>query len=91
MQINKKSSGFILASAAAALFMSGPVMAEDQGGEQEAKVHCGGINACKGKSECKTATNACGGQNSCKGKGYISTSEEECADQGGTVLESPSM
>ena len=59
MKINKKSSGFLLASAAAALFMHGPVMAEEPGGAQEAKVHCGGINACKGQAECKTANNAC--------------------------------
>ena len=86
MKINKKSSGFLLASTAAALFMHGPVMAEEPGGAQEAKVHCGGINACKGQTECKTATNACKGQNSCKGKGFLSTTEAECAEKGGTVL-----
>jgi hypothetical protein len=86
----RKTTGVLLATAAAALFMNGPVAAQERGGDQsaqEAKVHCGGINACKGKSECKTATNACKGQNSCKGKGFVSTTKEECDEKGGTVLE----
>ncbi len=83
----RKTTGVLLATAAAALFMNGPVAAQEQGGTQEAKVHCGGINACKGKSECKTATNACKGQNACKGKGFVSTTKEECDEKGGTVLE----
>ncbi|MGR8979835.1 MAG: BufA2 family periplasmic bufferin-type metallophore, partial [Gammaproteobacteria bacterium] len=61
MKTSTKTSGLLLATAAAALFMNGPVMAEEQGAAQEAKVHCGGINACKGQSECKTANNACKG------------------------------
>ena len=64
----------------------GNVMAEE-GSTQEAKVHCGGINACRGQAECKTAANACKGQNACKGKGFISTTEDECAERGGTVVE----
>jgi len=88
----RKTTGVLLATAAAALFMSGPVAAQDKGGAQEATVHCGGINACKGKSECKTATNACKGQNSCKGKGFVSVaSKKVCEDQGGTVLEGSNM
>ena len=54
----KKTSGVLLATAAAALFMSGPVAAQEQAATEEAKVHCGGITACKGQSDCKTATNA---------------------------------
>lgn len=91
MRTSTNTSGMLLATAVAALFMNGPVMAAEQGGAQEAKVHCGGINACKGQSECKTATNACKGQNSCKGKGFISTTEKECADKGGKVLAAPAM
>ncbi|MEN8261020.1 MAG: hypothetical protein ABFS02_10615 [Pseudomonadota bacterium] len=87
----KKTSGLLLATAAAVLFANGPVAAQEQGGAQEAKVHCGGINACKGQTECRTATNACKGQNACKGKGFISTTKEECAEQGGTILEGTGM
>lgn len=91
MRTSTNTSGLLLATAVAALFMNGPVMAEEQGAAQEAKVHCGGINACKGQSECKTANNACKGQNSCKGQGFLTTTEKECADKGGTVLETPPM
>jgi len=85
MNTSKNTSGLLLATAVAALFMNGAVMAAESSAE-EAKVHCAGINACKGQSECKTATSACAGKNSCKGKGIISTTEKECADQGGKVV-----
>lgn len=84
MKISTNHSGLLLATAVAALFMNSPVMAADSGAE-EAKVHCGGINACKGQSECKTASNECKGQNACKGKGIVSTTEKECAEKGGKV------
>ena len=50
-----------------------------------AKVHCEGVNACKGKSGCKGADNACKGQNGCKGKGWMEMSEKQCKAKGGTV------
>ncbi len=76
----------MLATAAAALFAGGAVLAGEQAGK-EAKVHCGGINACKGQTDCKTATNACKGQNTCKGQGYKDVTKEECEAKGGKVLE----
>ncbi|HLF98340.1 MAG TPA: hypothetical protein VI457_14460 [Methylococcaceae bacterium] len=80
-------SGLLLATAAAALFASGAAMAAEQADAQEAKVQCGGLNACKGQSACKTAANACKGQNSCKGQGWVPTaSAEECKAKGGEVL-----
>jgi hypothetical protein len=54
--------------------------------EKVAKVHCGGINECKGKSGCATAKNACAGQNGCKGQGYTELSAEECQAKGGKIL-----
>ena len=53
----KKLTGLALATAAAALFVSAgmtPAFAKE-----EAKVHCDGVNACKGQSACQSATNAC--------------------------------
>jgi len=47
---------------------------------KEAKIHCLGVNACKGKSACKSANNACKGQNSCKGKGFLEMTAKECGD-----------
>ena len=54
--------------------------------EKVAKVHCGGVNDCKGKSGCKTAKNACAGQNGCKGQGYVELTAGDCQAKGGTVL-----
>ena len=72
----KKLSGIALAVAAAGMFVTagvGSAVAAEDG-----KIHCEGVNACKGKSDCKTANNACKGQNACKGKGYVSMSEKDC-------------
>ena len=85
--MNRKS--FVLASAAAAMFVSGGAglaTAEHHEGS-EAKIHCDGANACKGKSDCATANNECKGLNACKGKGYVSLTQAECdaakAESGG--------
>lgn len=52
----------------------------------EDKVHCLGINACKGKSECGVeGAHGCAGHNACKGKGWVTLTRKECADQKGTV------
>jgi hypothetical protein len=44
----------------------------------EAKVHCDGVNSCKGHSACKSANNSCKGQNSCKGKGFLEMTQAKC-------------
>ena len=50
-------------------------------------VKCGGVNACKGQSACKTETSAGKGQNSCKGKGFIEVSDAAaCNLKQGKVL-----
>ena len=52
-----------------------------------ADVKCGGSNACKGQSACKSATNACKGQNACKGKGFTEQKDSAaCTAAGGKVL-----
>ncbi len=79
MMTAKKLTGLALATAAAGLFATAgiaPVMAAKDMGE--AKIHCDGVNSCKGKSACQTANNACKGQNSCKGKGWLYMSKAEC-------------
>lgn len=73
----KKLTGLALATAAAGLFMTAGLSAA-YAGKDEAKVHCDGVNACKGQTACQTATNACKGQNSCKGKGWSYMSKAEC-------------
>ena len=72
--------GTLLAAAAAAAFAlgAGNTALADHHEATGEKIHCEGVNACKGKGECKTASNECGGLNSCKGKGWVSMTAEEC-------------
>ena len=60
--------------------------ADMKAGEKMAKVHCGGVNACKGHGACKGEANACGGKNGCAGKGWVELTEDECTAKGGTTL-----
>ena len=49
-------------------------------------VHCLGVNACKGTSECAVEGGAaCKGQNTCKGKGWTALTKKDCKAQKGTV------
>lgn len=85
----KKLSGIAIATAAAGLILSGTLRAEDtmpQGKKEEAKVHCAGINSCKGQTSCKSASNNCKGQNSCKGQGWLSVSKDECKEKKGKII-----
>ena len=51
------------------------------------KVHCYGINSCKGKSACAVdGKSSCKGKNACKGQGWISLTAKTCAKKKGTVL-----
>lgn len=76
MTKSRKLSSVALASAAAMLFSTAPLMSANAA--DAAKVKCEGVNACKGQSACHTATSGCQGQNSCKGKGYLMLSKAEC-------------
>lgn len=76
MKVMTKLGGVALAAAAASMFMTvgvGSAVAAD-----EAKMHCEGVNGCKGKADCKTAANDCKGQNACKGKGFVEMSQKDC-------------
>jgi uncharacterized membrane protein len=53
----------------------------------EAKVHCYGVNTCKGTSDCKTAKNECKGQNDCKGSGFKEMTAKQCTTAGGKLTE----
>jgi hypothetical protein len=74
----RNTSGVAVATAAAMLFGTGLASAADAG--SDAKIHCSGVNSCKGQSACKSANNACKGQNSCKGKGFLEMTKAECKD-----------
>ena len=79
-------SGASIAAAAALLILGGAVTAPAQAAE-DGKGHCMGANACKGKSDCKTAKNDCGGLNACKGQGYLEMTKEECDKIEGATFE----
>jgi len=89
--MNSVGRGRLIASAAAALLLSGGVVAraaENAGGE----VHCAGVNACKGQGSCAGADNSCKGKNACKGKGFVNlSSADECMKKGGKVVEPKKM
>jgi hypothetical protein len=48
-------------------------------------VHCFGVNACKGQSDCETATSSCKTQNACKGKGWKSMTAAKCFAKKGFI------
>ena len=88
--MSQKLTGIALATAAAALFATGAMMSTTvQAADMSAadmSVHCTGVNACKGTSECKTAKNDCKGHNSCKGQGWVTKdSAKDCEAAGGKV------
>lgn len=81
--MKNKLIGAITAAAAIA-FVTAPVTSSLVQAK-DAKVQCSGVNSCKGKSACKTASNACKGQNACKGKGVSMMTAKKCAKKGGKV------
>jgi hypothetical protein len=79
------NKGALIAAMAAGLFSAGaPVLANAADSD---KVHCAGVNSCKGKSACHSADNGCAGRNACKGKGWIVMTEKECKAKGGKVTD----
>jgi len=81
---SKKLSGLALATAAAGLFATAVIPAA-HADEHDSKIRCEGVNACMGKSACKTSTDSCGGPvnnckglNSCKGRGWLEMTKAEC-------------
>jgi hypothetical protein len=80
-------SGAMIAMAAAAMALSGTVLAATASISAGDKVHCAGINSCKGTSECATAENSCKGQNSCKGHGFLSSTASECFAKSGKIID----
>ena len=83
----KKVAGFAIATAAAGLFLAGAANTAFAASHSKemAKVHCLGLNSCKGQSECATASSSCKGQNACKGQGMNVLSEKDCLAKGGKV------
>lgn len=83
MNTKKKIVGSALAVAAAVAFSTMPIISSAASSSKQ--VYCYGVNSCKGKGECKTATSSCKGENSCKGKGAIKMSKKDCMKKGGSL------
>ena len=79
-------TGASLAAAVAVVAM-GVAASPSFAAEGAGKVHCYGINTCKGTSDCKTAQNDCKGMNVCKGHGFKEMSAKACAAAGGKTTE----
>lgn len=83
MSAIRKTAGFTVAAAAAALFAAGSVAIPASPSHAAELVACHGVNACKGHSACATANSACAGHNACKGQGFVMMSAEACEQVGG--------
>ena len=83
MTNSKKAMSIAMAVAAAGLLSAAP--ASFAGSDSNSKVHCYGVNKCKGHNDCKTVKNACKGHASCKGQGFVSVSAKACDHLGGKV------
>ena len=75
MEISKKS--VLIASAIAGLLVTAGVTGTASA-EDAKKVHCYGVNKCKGAGSCGGKGHSCAGENSCKGQGYLDIDEETC-------------
>lgn len=80
------SAAAMAAIVAIATTAPGTAFAKDAA-KEGTKVHCYGINSCKGTSDCKTAKNDCRGQNDCKGHGFKELTSKACAAAGGSLTE----
>ena len=76
----RKVSGVSLALLAASLFATAP-LAADNSAKTTGK--CFGVNACKGKSSCRSQGHTCKSQNACKGQGFVRVTKDTCDQIGG--------
>ena len=84
-----KVTGFLIASAAASLVLTGAVSARADEAKTGGEVYCLGINSCKGAGACAGVGHGCAGKNACKGQGIVKSTEKECKEKGGKVVADP--
>jgi hypothetical protein len=77
-------SGASVAAAAAFLALTSLAPVGVSYAADSAAIHCYGVNACKGQSDCKSGNHDCKGQNSCKGQGFKALSADACKAEGGS-------
>jgi uncharacterized membrane protein len=83
---SRKTNTLVLASAVAGLLAMNAFGAPStaKAGE-EGKVHCYGVNTCKGTGACGGKGHSCAGQNACKGQGFLELEKDACLKQGGRL------
>jgi len=81
--------GMLLASAVTGLLTLAAPVGTATAGDAE-KVHCYGVNKCKGTGDCGGKAHSCAGQNACKGQAWISMDEDDCLRlEGGRLTAEP--
>ena len=73
-----RSRRILVASLASALALPALAGAQEQGGKSGEKVHCYGVNKCKGTGDCGGPGHSCANQNSCKRQGYVDMDKDTC-------------
>lgn len=76
-----------LAAAAAVIALAGASVPTTSYAADAQTVHCFGVNACKGMSDCKSGNHDCKGMNSCKGQGFKNLTSQDCKAQHGSLTE----
>ncbi len=69
--------GMLLASAVTGLLALAAPVGTATAGDAD-KVHCYGVNKCKGTGDCGGKGHSCAGENTCKGQGYLNIDKEAC-------------
>lgn len=85
--MNNFRTGVSFAASAALIAISAAAVPTAAIAKGDAKIHCYGVNTCKGTSDCKTAKNDCKGMNDCKGQGFKEMSVKQCSAAGGSTTE----
>ena len=85
--MNTFRTGVSFAASAAVIAISAAAVPTAAIAKGDSKIHCYGVNTCKGTSDCKTAKNECKGLNDCKGQGFKEMSVKQCSAAGGATTE----
>ena len=78
-------TGVSVATAAAIVAITAAAVPSAAVAKGGAKIHCYGVNSCKGQSDCKSGTHDCKGQNDCKDQGFKEMTAKACKTAGGSL------
>jgi uncharacterized membrane protein len=73
-----RHSKVLLAAAVGALLAGGNAAVAADDAKADEKVHCYGINKCKGTGDCSGKGHDCAGHNACAGQGHINLPKDVC-------------